>query len=328
MKRERYLDIVKGFSIWCIVLMHYVNGIFPETICVFTGSFMITAFYVVTGWLTAMNPQKICLYDFISKRFRQLGIPYLYWSGIIFLLDIFLWGTGYYDTQFILGEVYKTFTFRGIGTLWFLPALFGGEILWYILKTKDKRIIFLMFLITVCYQWLYGNIFIGKTVVWMRILDAPFRTLYNISQAWIGIAFGYYAYHLSRKFINQHLNLCVNGVAFLILAYITANYLPLHINVIWFYIAPLWGPLGLIYLAKVIQRWGILNFFNYWGMNSLSLMITHYSITLVILKIIIYKICDIPFEGRITLIAFVLSIPIQYMWVSIINKYAKFTLGK
>ena len=43
--------------------------------------------------------------------------------SIIFLIF------GHYDSRIVLRDIYKTFTLRGIGTLWFLPAIYGGEIL-------------------------------------------------------------------------------------------------------------------------------------------------------------------------------------------------------
>jgi hypothetical protein len=36
----------------------------------------------------------------------------------------------------------------------------------------------------------------------------------------------------------------------------------------------------------------------------------------------------IPFHGWITLAAFLLALPIQHIWVIVIDKYAKKTLGK
>ena len=59
MIRQRYIDIVKGLSILCIVLLHYGLGAFPNQINVFIGSFMITAFYVTSGWVDGMSTKKL-----------------------------------------------------------------------------------------------------------------------------------------------------------------------------------------------------------------------------------------------------------------------------
>ena len=92
--------------------------------------------------------------------------------------------------------------------------------------------------------------------------------------------------------------------------------------------APLFGPVGWLLLAKSVQKWKGMNFLSYWGINSLNLMVTHYSITMVLFIIIVEKALNQTFFGWITIICFILSMPIQYLLVPLINKYAKLTLGK
>lgn len=324
MIRQRYIDIVKGLSILCIVLLHYAVGAFPNEINVFVGSFMITAFYVTSGWIDGMNPKMLPLKTFIRKRLGQLGIPYLYWSCIIVVFDIILWSFDYYNAKYIAKDLYKTVTFRGIGTLWFLPALLGGSILWHWLKQKTRTALLLLLFFTIVYQELYNYYFVGKDAEIVRIIDAPFRTIYNILQAWVGIAFGYYAYKLTK--ITNPVYLFIAGIVCLGSAYIVANYYPFSMG--WSYFAPLWGPLGLIYLFKSVEKYALFAYLNYWGQNSLNLMLTHYSITLVIVRILFDNILHTPFVGRITLIAFICSLPVQHLFVYLVNRFAIQTLGK
>lgn len=331
MTREKYIDIVKGLSILCITFLHYEQGILPQSINVFIGSFMITAFYVTSGWVSAMHPSQRTIKELIKKRWKQLGIPYLWWTAIILIFDFTLWGFGYYDLKHIGAEVYKIITLRGIGTLWFLPALFGGEIIWNWLKNQKKAwIILLALILTFSYRYFYDQIFHGETETIYRILDAPFRTIRNMLQAWVGIAFGFYAFNIGKKYIleSSKTALAFSGLTFCILAYISAIYLPECLKPIWGLLAPLLGPLGWLLLAKSVQEWKFLDIFNYWGINSLNLMVTHYSITLVLFTIVIENVLKQPFYGWITIICFILSMPIQYLLVPLINKYAKFTLGK
>lgn len=74
MIRQRYIDIVKGLSILCIVLLHYGLGAFPNQINVFIGSFMITAFYVTSGWVDGMSTKKVAYKDFYSKTICSVRI--------------------------------------------------------------------------------------------------------------------------------------------------------------------------------------------------------------------------------------------------------------
>ena len=329
--RERYIDIVKGWSILCITFLHYENGVLPNSVNVFIGSFMITAFYVTSGWVSAMHPTQRTLKELVKKRWKQLGIPYVWWTVIILVFDFILLGFGYYDIRYIGTEIYKSITLRGIGTLWFLPALFGGEIIWYWLKKKDKVWLMLLALaFTLCYQYLYGDLLGGKTETIYRMMDAPFRTFSNMLGAWVGIAFGFYAYTLLKNNLLQSSKpvLVVTGVVVLAFAFVTANYLPTLLSPFWSLLAPLFGPLGWLLLAKATQQSKVLDFFNYWGLNSLNLMVTHYSIILVLFTITVERGLKQPFDGWNTIICFVLSMPIQYLLVLLINRYAKCTLGK
>lgn len=329
--RERYIDILKGFSIICITLLHYTHNVFPKYIDIYIGSFMITTFYIVSGWVSARYNNKKNIKELIKKRWRQLGIPYLWWTTIILLFDIILFLFGHYNAQYIGIEIYKTLTLRGIGTLWFLPALFGGEIIWLWLKNKNNfYYILFALIIAFLYKYYYNMIFIGKIDIIYRIIDAPFRTINNIMESLIGIIFGFYSYFLLKNilFKNPNIKLFLIGIFISVLAFITANYLPKQLSIFWFFFAPMLGPLGLIFLFKSIQSYKILDFFNFWGHNSLNLMVTHYSITLVLFNILVEKGLGKPFDGFVTLLCFFLSMPIQYLLVKLIDKYAKFTLGK
>lgn len=189
---------------------------------------MITAFYVTSGWISAMHPSQRMPKELIKRRWKQLCITYLRWTAIILVFDFILLGFGYYDILYIGREVYKTITLRGIGTLWFLPALFGGEIIWTWLKRQIKIwIIVLALVITIIYKHYYNQILGDKTETIYRIIDAPFRTVSNILRAWIGIAFGYYAYCILKDNILKasKTSLMAMGLAFCIFAFITANYL-------------------------------------------------------------------------------------------------------
>lgn len=330
MTREKYVDIVKGLSILCITFLHYEQGVLPQSVNVFIGSFMITAFYVTSGWISAMYPTQRTLKELIKKRYKQLGLPYLWWTAIILLFDFILLGFGYYDFRHIGTEIYKTLTLRGIGTLWFLPALFVGEIIWHWLRfTRKVWVILLALVLSLGYQYLYGQFFCGKTGIVYQIIDTPFRTVCNMLSAWISIAFGFYTYMLLQKVLNSvNLKLAIYGILICIFAFVTANYLPSFLRPLWNLFAPLWGPIGWLLLAKSIQKWRVMDFFSFWGLNSLNLMVTHYSITLVLFTIVVENVLKQPFFGWMTIICFILSIPIQYLLVLFINKYAKFTLGK
>lgn len=104
-ERTKYIDIAKGIAIICIVLLHFEDGLFPRQLNTFIGSFMITMFYVIAGWIDALRHEPRTLKDLIRKRWRQLGVPYILWTIIILAFDCILWISGYYDSYFIGSEV-------------------------------------------------------------------------------------------------------------------------------------------------------------------------------------------------------------------------------
>ena len=308
------------------MLLHYEEEVLPNNLRIFIGSFMVMSFFIASGWLSAMRPSSLPLKDFIKKRWNQLIIPYLWWTVIILLFDLLLLAFGYYTPYIIGREIYKTLTLRGIGTLWFIPALFGGEIIWNLIKNK-KKVIVLTLVATIIYQTFYLYTFGNKEDTLYRILDAPFRSINDIGVAWLGIACGYHAYKLLRHINNPYLSFII-GYILCHLGYEAMILLPNTLSFIRLFCTSMIIAIGLLMLLKPIQNLRVLYFFDYWGRNSLNLMVTHYSITLVFCKIIVEKIYGEPFLGNITIVSFILSIPVQWLFVILINKYAKFTLGK
>lgn len=327
--RARYLDIAKGLGILCITFLHYENGVIPTTVNIFIGSFMITIFYFVSGWIMGMKSKPETTSVLFKKRLRSLGMPYLYWTGIILAFDLILWAFGYYNAYFIARETYKSIVLRGIGTLWFLPALFFGEIIWNWLSQKSRWYWILGIVIIFAYQWAFGNIFANKNTDIWNIIKAPFISINSVGGAIIVVAAGYLTYRI----IDRIQLLRIKGLTFLIgfficiSAYFSANYLSNWFGLevtkyIWSICAPILGPLGFILMFYCIQSSRMLDYFDYWGQNSLSLMVTHYSIVQVLLTIIVIKIVHIPFNGWITIMTFIISMPIQYLITEMLNRYS------
>jgi len=333
-KRLRYIDILKGFSILCIVLLHFEEGVFPLWLNWWIGNFMITAFYFTSGWLFGLKDQSVSVKDLCRKRWKSLGKPYLWFSLVIIIFDLILFIVGYYDLKIILREVYKTLTLRGIGTLWFLPALFGGEVIFVFLRNKKRLWLWgLALVLSLAYTYFYGywaTLYRNINATY-QLIDAPFLTLNNIIRAWIVVACGYalqwgYTKTMAQKpmWLNVAMGAAVCGLSIYFSSFSTVN---LYCFSIFF--APVLGPLGLLLLAMAAERLKCSRFFEYWGVNSLALMATHYSIVLVLFQMLnLYLYGQTKLTGVISLVFFVLAILIEYPIVEIINKRFKFLLGK
>ena len=334
MGRLLYIDILKGWAILCIVFLHFENGIVPAWMNTWIGLYMISAFYFTSGWLAGIRPRDITVKELIKKRWNSLGKPYIYFSIFILLFDIILWIAGHYDIKYIVREIFKTITLRGIGTLWFLPALFGGEIIFrYLLNKRSTLLIIISLIITLTYLhyyyfWLanYRNLSVTN-----QLIDAPFFTIRKILSAWPVIGIAYLISHYFNPLLAKSKKYIIIffGVIFTAFSiYLNGGFSSISLGDFFPLISPVIGPLGLLLLAYPIKKGIIVRFLSFWGINSLVMMVTHYSFLLVICQILDQTIFHAPFSGIRTIIWFIITVNVEYPIVWFFNHKAKWMLGK
>ena len=334
MERLNYIDNLKGLSILCITLLHFEAGIFPGWLNSWIGNFMITAFYFTSGWIAGINRKEMGVKELFCKRLQTLGKPYLYFSILILAFDILFMLLGLYDLNFLGREIYKTITLRGIGTLWFLPSLFFGELTFrYLLNRKSILLCSISLLITLAYlhyYFLWSSTWRNLSTT-NQLIDAPLYTIRNICIAWPVIGIGY----LLSTWLNKRLSqtntglIIVMGLAVTALSiYICGGFMPFSFGFFSPLITPVVGPLGLLLLFYPLKSGFLCKFLSFWGANSLILMVTHYSILLVVIQAIDIYIFQQPFSGIRTLAWFSIAILLEYPIVWFFNNKARFMLGK
>ena len=184
MARDASIDVLKGISILSIMLLHYEQGLFPGWLNVWIGNFMISALYFSSGWVQSNKPDST-FKELIRKRWHTLGIPYLCFSALLIGVSLVFWAIGHYEFRIVLRDIYKTLTLRGIGTLWFLPALFGGEVLAWRFRHDGLLGRAVLVVVTIAFVCLYAHwdSTCAHSGDWWRMADAPFRTLHDILKA-------------------------------------------------------------------------------------------------------------------------------------------------
>lgn len=327
--RDKAIDVAKGWGILCIVFLHYENGVIPPEVNTYIGLFMISIFYITAGWVTALKP-AVPTRRLIERRLRSLIVPYLLWSLIIIAFDGILWLFDYYDNRFMAREIYKTLTLRGIGTLWFLPALFIGEVVWNFCRRHHWILTLCLIALALYYGHWYWGYFADKTGDPWMIVNAPFRSANNACTAFVDVVCGFGAsrlYH-SLKVHRGWLDgiagavMCAAGWAFMILGWPSGVwrllFFPLSVSVV--------TPVGFILIFKGIgtNRIGewLLRYFNFWGRNSLSLMVTHYSFVMVIVVMLFEQYTGHKPDGWFTIFAFLAMMPVQYLIARLLNRHA------
>lgn len=339
-QRLHFIDALKGLSILCICLLHFEEGIFPQWLNVWIGSFMITAFYITSGWVYGLKPQSWNHKNTFKKRLRQLGIPYLAFSIIFIIADVIFIVLGHYDIHILERDLYKTIVLRGIGTLWFLPALaFGETIFCYIMSRNHKIATFIiMFIISVAAEYLYLGfwtpIYRNISSVF-QIIDGIINPFISICRAWPIIMIGYFLSIYFNKYFKHNpssqyrLAMLMAGLFTIVLSIFYVTKMSNNVFYISSIINTILPSLGFMMLFYALDGSWIVSFFIYWGVNSLILMCTHYSLTQEIC-IYVNKLMtgQDHLSGWPAIAYFVFCIIITYPMVWFIYKKCPFIIGK
>ena len=127
-----YIDMVKGVGIILVVLGH--STYISEQALTWLASFHMPLFFIVSGLLFAYKQSEQEPFgSYCRKRFCGMMIPY-FWFSLIYI------GVDYYylyahpeviDQAFINAAALQAVSLFGISVLWFLPAIFLGELCLY-----------------------------------------------------------------------------------------------------------------------------------------------------------------------------------------------------
>lgn len=330
-----YIDATKGVAILCITFLHFEQGVIPTWLNTWIGLFMITAFYVTSGWITGINDKPITAKELFKKRIKQLGVPYLWFSLLIILFNI-LWVTlGLMENGILLRDIYKTITLRGIGTLWFLPVLLIGEYIFTLIKNSNHRWIWAVvgLAATLLANHVYNSIWlpIRELSELNKMIDAPIQPIVRGLYAWPIIAIGYILgkrWGKSIMEVNKIWLLSISALLFAI-SFILIIEPPFNIYYINGLLSNTLPAIAFMCLFAVFTKGIITRFFTYWGVNSLILMCTHFSITMEILMAFDKFVLHHPvFAGPRTIIYFAICIILAYPLVWLFNGKFRFMLGR
>ena len=334
-KRLDYIDATKGVAILCITFLHFEKGVIPVWMNTWIGMFMISTFYFTSGWISGINNRQVKPNELLKKRIKQLGVPYLWFSLLIIIFEVLWVAAGLMESNILLRDIYKTLVLRGTGTLWFLPVLIIGEYIFAIVRnSKRKWLIAAIFMaITLAANHAYNNLWlpIRELSELNKLIDAPMQPIVRGLYAWPIVALGYV---IAKRWgdsiakANKAILLAISAtlLATSILLVIDP---PLNIHYINGVLCNTLPAMAFMCLFAVFTKNIITEFFTYWGVNSLILMCTHYSITMEILMAFDRHILHYPvFEGPVTILYFAVCILLTYPLVYLFNGKLRFMIGK
>ena len=132
-KRVTYFDLAKGIGIILVVLGHMEN--ISGELRTWISSFHMPLFFVISGMLLALK-KEVSVSDNESSNLKALTIktakglliPYFWFSLIYIPIDIMNLYIQNVDMHTFIQNILDSLTFSGVSVMWFLPALFIGEI--------------------------------------------------------------------------------------------------------------------------------------------------------------------------------------------------------
>ncbi len=327
--RLTYIDIVKGLAVLTVFFLHFEDGVLPTDLNYFIVK--SAAFFFIVGWFNALTKRDVPIGELYHKRIRSLGLPYLWFTLLIIVFDIILVVWGFKEAKFLSREMLKALTLRGVGPLWFLPALFFGQLIFFYIKDKKLGYNIAVYVAAVAYMFAYGywSDNLRNTGEIYQIIDLPLKVIFNSFNALLVIAAGYYLCELIYPVISTYSKnkLFFVGAGIMVFSFLTTNFIDIPLGNLIF--AQIFGVLGAMIMAMSLENLKAMRFLSFWGENSLIVMAIHYTILQEVAMIINEKITGSPqFTGINTIYFFIASLLLLYPITYFINKKARFLLGK
>lgn len=332
-KRSDAIDMVKGLSIMTLFFLHFENGwMHPQYNYFIVRS---PAFYMVVGWLWGMSSNRKTIKSHWEKRKQGLVKPYLWFSLIFLVLDVLLLAISYIPSFVLFRDIYKTLCLRGIGTLWFLPALLGGEMLF--IATRDRSWWLKVGLYVVClsvisyYAIWHNNA--GYSIPHLKeIIDAPFHVLMDVCNAFIYISIAFYlSVHYGKQLFNANkILLFTIGIVACCMGFYLFNMDRLFPEgFIKFIVYNVIVGIGALLLFRSIESFKFLSTpLVYFGKNSLIVMTMHWALYQIALAVDSHVFHHTEYGGFYTVIYFFVALVLLVGIIELINRKFRFILGK
>ena len=317
-KRLDYFYLVRGIAIILVMLGHiYKNE--SNIIRIWLYSFHLPIFFVISGCLSKHFGYKdYTISRYIKKKFKSLLIPYVIFSiinGAFYICYSYM--TGILSNNLIYSTLVKIFTLRGLCGTWFLPCLFGCEIIFFILIKKINNEKYIKIILFCLFAFSFCNIFNE---------DSFMCVIIRIFTATGFFSFGYYGYNFVKQIKPKVIYIILLFVLNILLTIYNGHveiYLILYKNAFVYVLNSLIGSLMIILLCKRINKQRLLSFL---GRNSLIVLVTHFMIVTA-LMLIYSRICGSINEYLDGIIILAFAVLFECIIIKIINRYFYFLFG-
>lgn len=344
--RLKYFDMARGIGIFLVILGHLQGDSFFSLspyvlpLCTWIFSFHMPLFFIISGMLIRYkNDATSDLKTLAAKRFRGIMVPYLWFSLFYFLVVVFAFIKGSIKINTLLTQAWYVVGMYGMNVLWFLPALFMGELLFlYILRKfggrKSAVLIPAVTLIAILLNYLRGML--PEDIAVYERIDELSITLLRPLFVCSFVAIGYCVFGLFKQNEKRSLLELLLGLAMMI-ANIFLHKLNGGVdfrslvmnNLVLYYICAVLGSVGLILVCKNLPDLRPVSAF---GANSLIVMAVHNNETVLYLGLKLSMIVNqyiTRARGYISYALVVLVITVFcIIMIWLINRFFGFIVGK
>ncbi len=279
MKRLVDIDIAKGIVIILVVIGHsYTTW---NLVCQLIGSFHMPFFFIVSGILYGKQIEKAVNLKFdCRKRIKSLIIPWLIWGSIYHFFIGILRVIGGCSIGEQLNLYLKEIVQLGLGSVWFLPALFISSAVVVCNAHNMKK----------CYIITLVCLFIGLA---FPETEGISNTLLRTIAACGFIGLGFVSFEIFTKKVSSII-IFECGIVFVLSALnneIVAMYARKFGNPAMFFISSVFGSFLLLNLSIRLKRYKncwVVKLLKMYGQKSIIILCTH-NIIIEIIRLVDYK---------------------------------------
>ena len=350
MTKKRYaeLDIAKGIGALLVITGHiqYISEGFRD----FIVAFHIPLFFIIAGMLICIQEEdKKSLAKTVMKKCRSILQPYFIFSLIFIVAQYEAYRIGSTITlELVKQNIFLTCIMYGMSVMWFLGALFAGELAFLgVIKICKKwaPVCFVIWLIISCIANRYLQYFcaihadIPHISYWMYFFQVIIRI--GIIVTFIGV--GFYLWRLRKKVkVAPWAAGIVGVIALLVTAWISRinGGVDLHFlvfnNELLYFAGAILGSVGIIGIStsvKDLYKFPLFGLLGFYGKNSLIVMLTHVDTYVMYASAILvmhYNKHITDYYGNIEFCIklFLLVAFIEAIAIFIINRFFPWMIGK
>lgn len=351
MTKERYveLDLAKGVGILFVIIGHiqYISEDFRN----FIVAFHIPLFFIIAGMLICIQEEdKKSLAKTVVKKGRSILQPYFIFSLIFIIAQYVAYRMGSTITlQLVKENIYLTVIFYGMSVIWFLGALFAGETAFLVViksfKKKWTLICLILWAVVSCLANRYLQYFSEtyRELPYIRYLAYFLQMVIRIGIIAFFVGAGYYLWLIRQRIKINSLAAGIFGILCLFATVfisrlnggVDLHYLVFNHELLYF-LGTFSGSLGILSICFGIKgfiKFPFLKILQFYGKNSLVVMLTHVDTYLMYAStiVVMHFNKDIQeYQGNIRFCTelFFLVAGAEAVIIFIINRYFPWMVGK